>query len=64
MWGGKADAMCGQHHWPVWGTERIDTMIRQQRDLYKFAHDQTIRLMNHGHHRDRDRGGDKTAGEP
>ena len=19
MWGGKADAMCGQHHWPVWG---------------------------------------------
>jgi alkyl sulfatase BDS1-like metallo-beta-lactamase superfamily hydrolase len=48
MWGGKADAMCGQHHWPVWGHDRIDTMIRQQRDLYKFAHDQTIRLMNHG----------------
>jgi len=48
MWGGKAAAMCGQHHWPVWGQERIDTMIRQQRDLYKFAHDQTIRLMNHG----------------
>ena len=48
MWGGKADAMCGQHHWPVWGHERIDTMIRQQRDLYKFAHDQTLRLMNHG----------------
>jgi len=48
MWGGKAEAMCGQHHWPVWGGERIDTMIRQQRDLYKFAHDQTIRLMNHG----------------
>jgi alkyl sulfatase BDS1-like metallo-beta-lactamase superfamily hydrolase len=48
LWGGKADAMCGQHHWPVWGKNRIDTMIRQQRDLYKFAHDQTIRLMNHG----------------
>src|SRR5258708_6088023 len=48
IWGGKADAMCGQHHWPVWGAERIDKMIRQQRDLYKFAHDQTIRLMNHG----------------
>src|SRR5438874_5135721 len=48
MWGGKADAMCGQHHWPMWGKQRIDTMIRQQRDLYKFAHDQTIRLMNHG----------------
>lgn len=48
MWGGKAEAMCGQHHWPVWGTDRVDTMIRQQRDLYKFAHDQTVRLMNHG----------------
>jgi alkyl sulfatase BDS1-like metallo-beta-lactamase superfamily hydrolase len=48
MWGGRAEAMCGQHHWPLWGTARIDTMIRQQRDLYKFAHDQTIRLMNHG----------------
>jgi alkyl sulfatase BDS1-like metallo-beta-lactamase superfamily hydrolase len=48
MWGGRAEAMCGQHHWPVWGRERIDAMIRQQRDLYKFAHDQTIRLMNHG----------------
>ncbi len=48
LWDGKADAMCGQHHWPVWGRERIGSMIRQQRDLYKFAHDQTIRLMNHG----------------
>src|SRR6516162_4831614 len=48
LWDGRAEAMCGQHHWPVWGRERIDTMIREQRDLYKFAHDQTIRLMNHG----------------
>jgi alkyl sulfatase BDS1-like metallo-beta-lactamase superfamily hydrolase len=48
LWGGKAEAMCGQHHWPVWGAERVDTMIRQQRDLYKFAHDQTLRLLNHG----------------
>src|SRR3954470_2021088 len=48
LWGGRAEAMCGQHHWPVWGAERVDTMIRQQRDLYKFAHDQTLRLINHG----------------
>lgn len=47
MWGGKAQVMCGQHHWPVWGA-RVDEMIAQQRDLYKFAHDQTVRLMNHG----------------
>jgi alkyl sulfatase BDS1-like metallo-beta-lactamase superfamily hydrolase len=48
LWGGKAEVMCGQHHWPVWGRERVDAMIAQQRDLYKFAHDQTLRLMNHG----------------
>src|SRR5437588_639702 len=48
MWGGRADAMCGQHHWPVWGHERIDTMIRQQRDSPKSAQDQPLRLMNHG----------------
>jgi alkyl sulfatase BDS1-like metallo-beta-lactamase superfamily hydrolase len=48
LWGGKAEALCGQHHWPVWGVERVARMISQQRDLYKFAHDQTIRLMNHG----------------
>lgn len=48
LWGGKAEVMCGQHHWPVWGNARVEEMIRQQRDLYKFAHDQTLRLMNHG----------------
>jgi alkyl sulfatase BDS1-like metallo-beta-lactamase superfamily hydrolase len=48
LWGGKAEALCGQHHWPVWGKERVAKMIAQQRDLYKFAHDQTVRLMNHG----------------
>jgi alkyl sulfatase BDS1-like metallo-beta-lactamase superfamily hydrolase len=48
IWGDKADVMCGQHHWPVWGKDRVQEMIRQQRDLYKFAHDQTLRLINHG----------------
>ncbi|WP_076861046.1 alkyl/aryl-sulfatase [Bradyrhizobium mercantei] len=48
LWGGKAEALIGQHHWPVWGVKRVAKMIGQQRDLYKFAHDQTVRLMNHG----------------
>nr|WP_245334859.1 alkyl sulfatase dimerization domain-containing protein [Bradyrhizobium mercantei] len=48
LWGGRAEVLCGQHHWPVWGVERVAKMISQQRDLYKFAHDQTVRLMNHG----------------
>ncbi len=48
LWGGKADVLVGQHHWPVWGADRVETHLRQQRDLYKFTHDQTVRLMNHG----------------
>ncbi|MGH8784820.1 MAG: alkyl/aryl-sulfatase [Cupriavidus necator] len=44
----NADVVFAQHHWPTWGTDRICIYLAQQRDLYKFLHDQTVRLMNHG----------------
>jgi alkyl sulfatase BDS1-like metallo-beta-lactamase superfamily hydrolase len=44
----EADVVFNQHHWPVWGRERIDDFIVKQRDVYKFIHDQTVRLMNAG----------------
>jgi alkyl sulfatase BDS1-like metallo-beta-lactamase superfamily hydrolase len=47
--GGEAEVLLGQHHWPVWGGERLRAMLEQQRDLYKYVHDQTLRLMNHGY---------------
>lgn len=37
------------HHWPVWGEERIRSYLEQQRDTYKFIHDQTVRLFNDGY---------------
>jgi alkyl sulfatase BDS1-like metallo-beta-lactamase superfamily hydrolase len=37
-----------QHHWPMWGNARIVSFLRKQRDLYKFIHDQSVRLLNHG----------------
>lgn len=37
-----------QHHWPVWGAERIRSFIEHQRDAYQFIHDQTVRGMNAG----------------
>lgn len=37
-----------QHHWPVWGAERIRGFIEHQRDAYQFIHDQTVRGMNAG----------------
>jgi alkyl sulfatase BDS1-like metallo-beta-lactamase superfamily hydrolase len=36
------------HHWPRWGSARIVEFLTRQRDLYKFIHDQTLRLANHG----------------
>jgi len=44
----EAEVVFNQHHWPVWGRERIDDFIVKQRDTYKFIHDQTVRLMNAG----------------
>ena len=43
-----AEVVFHQHHWPVWGRERIRDFIVKQRDTYKFIHDQTVRLMNAG----------------
>jgi len=42
------DALIVQHHWPVWGSERIAEYVAGQRDLYRYLHDQTLRLMSHG----------------
>ena len=37
------------HHWPTWGHERIISQMEQQQDMYKFTHDQTVRLANLGY---------------
>ncbi len=42
---GKADLAFASHHWPTWGRERIATFLSQQRDLYAYLHDQTLRGM-------------------
>src|SRR5437899_1657025 len=47
--GREVDVAFAQHHWPVWGTARVLDFLGKQRDLYKFLHDQTVRLMNHGY---------------
>ncbi len=44
----KADVVFAQHHWPVWGNARLLDYLAKQRDTYKYLHDQTLRLMNHG----------------
>ncbi|MGB0384002.1 MAG: alkyl/aryl-sulfatase [Ardenticatenaceae bacterium] len=54
-WGGKAQVLFGVHHWPVWnedGQNKIVPYLKKQRDTYKYIHDQTLRLANHGYNMD------------
>ena len=46
--GPDTDVVFAQHHWPVWDNHRVLDFLAKQRDLYKYLHDQTVRLMNHG----------------
>jgi alkyl sulfatase BDS1-like metallo-beta-lactamase superfamily hydrolase len=45
---GEAEVYLASHHWPIWGNERIIRFLREQRDTYKYIHDQTVRLFNQG----------------
>jgi alkyl sulfatase BDS1-like metallo-beta-lactamase superfamily hydrolase len=47
--GDTSDVLIAQHHWPVWGGERLRSYLAKQRDLYKFANDQSLRLLNQGY---------------
>jgi len=44
-----AEVLFASHHWPTWGRERVVAHLKGQRDLYKYIHDQTLRLANRGH---------------
>ncbi|WP_204043792.1 alkyl/aryl-sulfatase [Acrocarpospora phusangensis] len=43
-----ADVAFASHHWPTWGKDAIVTFLSQQRDLYAYLHDQTVRMLNRG----------------
>jgi len=45
---GDAQVLLAQHTWPVWGHEQIVRLITAHRDVYKYTHDQTVRLINAG----------------
>lgn len=47
-YGAKSDVVFASHHWPTWGTERGIAYLEQQRDIYAYLHDQTVRMLNQG----------------
>ena len=48
LFGADTALMFASHHWPRWGTNDVAEFLRQQRDLYRWMHDQTMRLANKG----------------
>ena len=52
MWGDKAEVIFAQHHWPTWGNKEVTTLLKSQRDLYRYINDETLRLANMGYTRD------------
>jgi alkyl sulfatase BDS1-like metallo-beta-lactamase superfamily hydrolase len=48
LWGDELEVVFASHHWPTWGRERAVEFIAQQRDMYAYLHDQTLRLLNQG----------------
>ncbi|WP_326794303.1 MBL fold metallo-hydrolase [Streptomyces sp. NBC_01808] len=44
-----ADVLFASHHWPTWGQQAMRDFLTEQRDLYAYLHDQTLRLANQGY---------------
>ena len=49
LFGDKAEILINCHNWPVYGQDALKLFLEQQRDIYKYIHDQTLRLANMGH---------------
>ena len=46
--GSEADVMFASHSWPRWGNERIQEIMRAQRDAYANLNNQVLHLANQG----------------
>lgn len=46
--GQEAEVMFAAHHWPRWGNERIQEVLRAQRDIYANMNNQVLHHANNG----------------
>jgi alkyl sulfatase BDS1-like metallo-beta-lactamase superfamily hydrolase len=46
---GRYDVIFASHHWPTWGAKAGVEYLKKQRDMYKYLHDETLRLANQGY---------------
>lgn len=47
-YGAKSDVLLASHHWPTWGADNVQDALKNQRGLYRYVHDQTMRQANQG----------------
>ena len=48
LYADRCDVLFASHHWPRWGQSDLSQYLASQRDAYRYVHDQTLRLANHG----------------
>ncbi|MCR9130464.1 MAG: MBL fold metallo-hydrolase [Alphaproteobacteria bacterium] len=48
LFAAETDVAFNGHTWPVFGQEEVDAFLRRQSDVYRYIHDQTLRLANAG----------------
>jgi alkyl sulfatase BDS1-like metallo-beta-lactamase superfamily hydrolase len=48
MFGQDAEVMFASHHWPRWGNDRIQEVLKGQRDLYANMNNQVLHHANQG----------------
>lgn len=48
-YGNDVEVIFAQHHWPKWGNQKVVSYMKKQRNIFKYIHDQSLRLMNQGY---------------
>ncbi|WP_422037607.1 alkyl/aryl-sulfatase [Roseibium sp.] len=48
LYGEEAEVMFYSHHWPRWGNDRIQSILRDQRDVYANMNNQVLHFVNKG----------------
>jgi alkyl sulfatase BDS1-like metallo-beta-lactamase superfamily hydrolase len=48
LFGDRTDILISTHHWPRWDRDDVIAFLETQRDVYRWLHDQTMRLANSG----------------
>ena len=48
LFGKEAEVMFASHHWPRWGNDRVQEVLRDQRDMYANFNNQVLHYANQG----------------